>query len=176
MAHKIMGKAVIEYVIQNLFDICNRITVVSGFHAEKLDSLRSNYSKLQIVYNGHYDNGMFSSVREGLKQTNAKKLFILPGDQPAIRPETFRIMIEHPDVNILLPRYQGKTGHPVLISSHARTQLLAGRFQTLSNFITEYGFESVDTNDAGILMDIDYPDDYDKIERQLKSKAPCLTK
>jgi molybdenum cofactor cytidylyltransferase len=167
MTHQIMGKAVIEYVIQSMFDVCNHITVVSGFHAEKLDYLSEKYSKLQVVYNKHYDNGMFSSVLIGLRQTNEKKLFIIPGDYPAVSPETYRIMVNHCDVNILVPRYKGELGHPVLIRNDTKIQLLTGSFKTLYDYIMECGFESVDINDAGILMDIDYPDDYDEIERQL---------
>lgn len=167
MTHEIMGKPVIEYVIENMFNVCNRITVVSGFHAEKLVYLSKKYSKLQVVYNEHFNNGMFSSVLVGLRQTNGKKLFIIPGDYPAVSLDTFGIMINHCDVNILLPRYEGKPGHPVLISNNAKRQLLIGSFKTLYDYIMEYGFESVDINDAGILMDIDYPNDYYEIERQL---------
>jgi len=170
MTHPIMGKAVIEYTIQSMVETCSRITVVSGFYAEKLNYLSKKYSKLQVIYNEQYERGMFSSVQKGLEQTNGGKLFIIPGDYPAVRPETFQIMINHPDVNILLPRYKGKTGHPVLISNSAKIQLLVGSFKTLYEYITECGYESVDTNDAGILMDIDYPDDYDEIERQLVHK------
>lgn len=167
MTRVLLNLPVIEHLIQNMYDTCNKILIVTGFQYEKLWYLEKKYQKVKLVFNQNYSKGMFASVLAGLEYGNAKRYFITPGDYPAIRAITFRYLAAFND-DICLPAYKGKTGHPVLLSKRSRNELLKSQFYSLEQFIKRHPVKTVPVNDAGILMDIDNPSDFMKLEAFLR--------
>lgn len=167
MTRVLLGLPVIEHLIQNMYDTCNKILIVTGFQYERLWYLEKKYPKVKLVFNQNYPKGMFSSVFAGLEYVNAKQYFITPGDYPAIRAKTFRYLANYYD-DICLPAYKGKTGHPVLLSKRSRNELLKSHFYSLEQFINNHPVKIVPVKDAGILMDIDDPYDFMRLEAFLR--------
>ncbi len=167
MTRVLSGLPVIEHLIRNMGGSCNKILVVTGFQFEKLQYLEKKYQKVSLVYNPNYPDGMFTSVRAGLAYSEAERYVIIPGDCPAVRAKTFRDLTAFRG-DICLPSYEGKTGHPVILSNFCRNELLKGSFPTLEHFIKSYPFKEIPVKDVGILMDMDDPEDFRKLEAYLR--------
>lgn len=157
------GKTVIERCIDGMYDICSRIIVVSGHRAGEIEYILNKYSKVELVYNANYLEGMFSSVKEGLRHIKEDRFFLIPGDHPVVGKSVYNIM-EKSDGDILVPLYRGRKGHPILMKSSLIIELLRdSSCYTLRDFIHKRGFTRIDVEEPGILMDIDTMGDYEKI-------------
>ncbi|MDZ7796905.1 MAG: NTP transferase domain-containing protein [Candidatus Marinimicrobia bacterium] len=85
---------------------------------------------------------------------------MLPGDQPAVSPSTFRRMMKE-RAEIVIPRYKGKKGHPVLFKASCIPGITAmDDTGILRDFIHQKNNVTiVDVDDPGIGMDVDTPQD-----------------
>lgn len=169
MKHKILNKPVIEYVIEKMITVCDSLRIVTGYKKEKLEYIPSRYKAVRLIFNDRYPFGMFSSVLAGLGDLEGERAMIIPGDCPAVSLETFQQMAEITG-EILVPCYNGTPGHPVCISKDFVMELLNSDCTTLREFIKRYGFREVNVEDQGILMDIDYFEDFLKIENYMRSQ------
>jgi len=141
-----------------------------------------------IIVNRNDSPEMFSSVCAALKDLEAEvqSIALLPGDVPLVRPWTVYYLLkkhaENPQ-HILVPGFQGKRGHPViipeaffgLIRSWDGHDGLRGVFKSLSDHIMD-----IPVGDANIRFDMDSPEDYEEAkERWLKFSVPgkdeCLS-
>jgi len=165
-ALELAGKPLLQHCIDSLRPVCARIVIVSGFNCAAISPLvpDSESGYLTIIHNPDYRLGMFSSVCCGLQAVTAERFWILPGDQPLVRTETMQQMLTV-RAEIVLPRYSGKKGHPVLIDSRLiPDMLILPRTAVLRDFIHSREVRVVDVADPGILLDIDTPADYQKIK------------
>ncbi|MBW4828102.1 MAG: nucleotidyltransferase family protein [Clostridiaceae bacterium] len=164
------GKTLIERCILGMYDVCSKIIVVGGHRVEEISDILSLYNKVELIYNNNYLDGMFSSVIKGISNISGEKFFLIPGDYPAIKKRTYEEMLKL-DEDIIIPVYNGRRGHPLLMKSYLIDELLENPcYNTLRDFIDEKGFNSVSVNDPGILMDIDTIEDYQKILSYLNLK------
>ncbi len=77
------------------------------------------------------DAPMFESIRVGMQaalETNPDSTVLLqPGDHPEVKPTTLELILalsgKHPD-RAIVPEFQGRGGHPVLIPAGIAQQLL----------------------------------------------------
>ncbi len=165
MTLRINGKPLLERCIENMYDICSKIIVVGGYKIEDIRSIVDKYEKAKLVINENYNEGMFSSIKKGLTHIKEGRFFLTPGDYPAIQHEVYKNMSVM-NGDIIIPTYQGKRGHPVLISSNLINDILTDtetRYSNLREFINERGYTTIEVRDKGILMDVDTMIDYDKI-------------
>jgi len=142
----------------------NNIAIITGNNAEKLeDSLKS----LGVVFlkNDRYEcSEMLDSVKIGLDYQKEKcdKIFITPVDVPLFASDTVKALLCcKTDVGI--PTYKGRTGHPVILGNDAVSGILKySGSGGLRNAITELSLELeyFETEDRGILYDIDTQEDY----------------
>jgi CTP:molybdopterin cytidylyltransferase MocA len=91
-------------------------------------------------------------------------IFILPGDMPAIKPETFRLLAERATSSaaaILYPQFDGRRGHPLFLRREAFAAVLEfcgdGGVKAA---VADFAAETVASTDVGILLDIDTPEAY----------------
>ena len=162
----INNKTVIENCIDGYYDICSNIIVVGGFRIDELKPVLKNYKKVNLVFNPYYDSGMFSSVRKGLMYAYAEKLFITPGDCPLIKQETLLKMLSVKS-DIVIPSYNGKHGHPVLLSARYVHKILNKNYANLRDFIHDNPNTVIDVEDIGVIYDIDTIDDYEYIKNMV---------
>ena len=72
------GKTFIDNIILKLNPVCEKIFVVTGFNSEKLkEEVNKTFfdekeilNKLIFVYNENYEQGMFTSLQNGIKETS----------------------------------------------------------------------------------------------------------
>lgn len=173
MTQTLRGKPVIEHVIGAMDSICDRIVVVTGFGCERLLYLATLYPKVQLIYNKEFNDGMFSSVIAGIRQCEADRVFITPGDCAAVSVNTYR-MLAKAKGEISVPFYHGLAGHPICIGRRAVNRLLHGGYTSLHKFIDVYKYNAIEIEDKGILMDLDTPEDFQRVETYLNGLTVCL--
>ena len=160
MALPIKGRTVIEMAIMGMYPVVERIIVVGGYNFKNLLKIIEKYEKVFPVYNENFPLGMFTSVQKGVEKVSGDRFFILPGDIPLVKPSTYKYMLEQ-EGDIIVPVYEGRKGHPVLLS-YAMKELLLDeeRGSNLKAFINRMGFKKVIVDDPFIRMDIDTLEDY----------------
>jgi molybdenum cofactor cytidylyltransferase len=117
MTLPIGDNTILEKCIEGMISVCDRIIVVGGYNYDKIKEIVADISNVEFCYNKNYEMGMFTSVKRGIREIKAERFFIIPGDQPLVKPDTYRMLLAV-DADIVIPRYQGKKGHPVLFQSH----------------------------------------------------------
>ena len=122
---------------------------------------------------------MTSSVQAALQQIDPvpDAYMLVLVDQPHLGPEPAQRVLaayaQAPDRGIVIPTYQGKRGHPIILSSQYRQEVLAlGPDQGL-NIVTRGHPEAtleVPLADDWILHDMDYPEEYEAILKQWQQR------
>lgn len=163
------GKTILQRCIESISDICENIIVVSGHQFDTIIEMVSDLPKVKVVKNEHVELGMFYSVKTGIKAVRADRFFVIPGDQPVVKSETFETLIGY-NMDIIIPRYKGKKGHPVLFNSGCISEILAmPDTEILRNYIhSKEEIKIVDVDDPGIGLDVDTPEDYETIKKYYK--------
>lgn len=140
-----------------------------------LAAVRASALPWHLEDQGHA--GMGDSIAAAVAATpDAAGWLILPGDLPLVQPQTLQAvaaaLAQHA---VVVPRYRGAAGHPVGFAVSCREALLglAGaqgaapvvRAQRALNAVAE-----LDLDDAGIVTDIDTPQDLAQAERLLAQR------
>ena len=105
---------------------------------------------------------------EALEDTPTEAALILPGDMPFVQPATIRSildlwLLERP--RVLVPSFQNRRGHPVCLARGAWADIQALRSPiSLRDYLRRRGDEIryLVVEDAGVLEDVDAPEDYDR--------------
>jgi len=166
-------KTILETVIDNVLEseyIDDEIRVVLGAEAERVKEKIDYYEdeRFRVKENPDYKEGMSSSLQTGIKylSENTKNLIIFLGDQPLITSDIFDKLInrfEETSSEIMLPSYNEKPGHPVIISTKFLPEIkkLDGAMG-LKPFLDEHEdlVEHYSINDKKVIIDLDYYEDY----------------
>ena len=167
------GRTVFERSLSALLDSpVDRILVVqpaAGISGVPLTD------RVQVVTNLHAEDGLASSIQAGMAALpgGTRALLVALADKPLLQAETVTMLIDrfHQEgLPIVYPTYRGTQGHPVLLSSELFSELVrlqgdSGAKALLSKF-AERTLE-VETDDEGVLLDIDTPEDYAKCVKRL---------
>jgi molybdenum cofactor cytidylyltransferase len=129
---------------------------------------------VRAVYNPDYREGMASSIRCGTAAVSkeAKAVLIALVDQPQIQSATIDTVIsayEREGPLIVIPDFGGRGGHPILIDLQLREELLAlDGAVGLRQVVKDHGDRAIriDAGGSSILVDCDYPSDYERLTRE----------
>jgi molybdenum cofactor cytidylyltransferase len=167
-------KRMIEAALDNLHGSrCDEIIVVLGFAVDEVRPLVEGKERVAIVMNPRFEEGMSTSIQQGLRAINprATGILIALADQPFIPPEVINALIEGFEARaqgIVLPAYEGKRGHPVTLDrKNSERELLALQGDVGGKEIVSKHPEDVlevEVASQGVLMDIDAPEDYHGIQ------------
>lgn len=125
-------------------------------------------SKIAFAVNDHYQLGMLTSIQAGLRAlpAGATAAVVMLGDQPFLRAPVVDAVIaafETGGRGIVIPTFQGRRGHPVLIDLKYRGEILAIEpLEGLRALMRAHPDDIFETEvaDANILRDLDTPEDY----------------
>jgi CTP:molybdopterin cytidylyltransferase MocA len=126
---KLGDKTILERTIRLFRDLgIEYVIVVVGHGAEETMPIAHDCGARAIM-NRQFDRGMFSSVQAGAEalRPESEAFFVLPVDIPLVRSQTIRDLLEAYQVGkskIVVPVFRGKRGHPPLISTTYRNQIL----------------------------------------------------
>jgi molybdenum cofactor cytidylyltransferase len=136
---------------------------------------------ITVVYNPAYRQGMFSSLRAGVRRLPpaCQAFFVLPVDIPLVRPATIRRLMDMATSNphhIIYPVFGGRRGHPPLVPAGLVPAILGwGKGGGLKAVLAEYDKLALElpVADGGVLFDIDTPEDYRRLlERFSRYELP----
>jgi molybdenum cofactor cytidylyltransferase len=168
-------KTLIQRTIEGIANVCSRVIVVAGYKSEKIFPLEKKYGQVSVVFNPHYANGMFTSIREGIKHVKSDWFFFIPGDYPLVTGAVYQRLLEalsqFPTAAIFIPVFKKRKGHPILVKSSLAEELLSEpEDSNLRIFIRRKGFVPVEVDDDSILLDIDTREDYHRAKARLEGK------
>ncbi len=126
------------------------------------------------ILNPAPERGMFSSLQCAARwrgwRAEVTRWAVALGDQPQVRLQTLRQVLEfsaaHP-ARICQPARRGRGRHPVLLPEAAFRQLAAAVAPTLRDFLAAHpeGVVFCESDDPGLDLDIDRPEDYEQALR-----------
>jgi CTP:molybdopterin cytidylyltransferase MocA len=150
------------------------IVLVLGHRAEQIMPILPDREAFKVVVNADYEQGQFSSLRRGIQalgKTNEAVLMCLI-DQPHITSATYRTLLEAHRKNpqaIIIPTFRERGGHPVVLPAALFPSILAApQTATLRDILREHSemVLRLRVDEAGILDDIDTPEDLKRLEEQ----------
>ena len=163
----------------------DEIVVVAGHRSAELSEALQKMP-VRCVVNEQYDRGMYRSVATGVRALapDTAAFFLLPVDVPLVKRRTIRLLIRHFFLGkgkIIYPVFRGQRGHPPLISTAFAPMIMDGdRSGGLRSLLEEYESAAAEVQipDEGILMDMDEPSDYGRmqerfLQRDIPSQAEC---
>ena len=168
------GRTVFEHSLSTLLDSqVTRIVVVKS--PSGVPDLTPS-DRVDLVTNPHSEEGMASSIRAGLAAVSeeTRAVLIALADKPLLRAETVNTLINRfheAGADIFYPTYRGAQGHPVLMTRELFAELEqlegdSGARSVLRKFAARA--QAVETEDEGILLDIDTPEDYAMCMKRLE--------
>lgn len=171
---------VIEQVLQPLLQAeLVEVAVVLGYRAADIAAVISRLP-VRTLNNPNYQQGMTTSVQVALRQIipipDAYLLALV--DQPHLGVEPAQLVLAaftRTRKGLVIPTYQGKRGHPIVLASRYRQEVLALGPQQGLNLVTR-GHPGdtleVPMDCDAILRDIDYPTDYDAELQRWQQQSP----
>ena len=147
-----------------------QVVVVTGAHAEAVGAALADLP-VEIVVNESWAEGMSSSMRAGLRvlRPEIQAVLLVLGDQPALTTDLLQLLVARyraTGAPIVAPLYRGQRGNPVLFDRTLFSELLAvegdrgGRLLIVRH---EEQVEWVKVDDPAVIMDVDSPEDYERI-------------
>ncbi len=168
---RIGNKNFLQHIVGELNNAgISRIYIVVGHQAERVIA-QSGVSNAVFVLNDNYQSGQFSSLQTGIRQLDAKSEAVLVclGDQPQIKAEWIRSLIaafRSAEPLIVVPKYRGKRGHPVLYSEKLFSEILTMAPTQTAHLLTANHPDEiveVEMDTRGVLLDADEPTDLDEL-------------
>lgn len=164
-----------------MVNICSRVSIVGGHNYSALSGLiestailsEEQKSKINLIENKNFINGMLSSVKCGLQNISGESegIFITPGDVPFVLFSTYQKLIsffmedDQAEVFIPVALIDGDSpdsapkvagGHPVLIRSSIMNHILHNNDdENLKDILLGFKQKYCTVSDKGICMDID---------------------
>jgi molybdenum cofactor cytidylyltransferase len=171
------SKTMIETVVENVAaSAVGKIMIVTGSHKEEMINATAHLP-ISHCYNDNYKQGMLSSVKCGIRALpdDCEAAMIFLGDQPLIPVKVVNLIIgayRGSDKGIVIPTYEKKRGHPLLIDRkyHEEIEKITDQegLRVLAYKHADDVLE-IETNAPGILRDIDTREEYLNAVNQIGS-------
>jgi len=145
------------------------LVVVTGHESDRITALLAAYPVRCVVNPAYARAEMLVSLQVGLHALAAgvQAALVVPADHPRLRREVIqRVSEAYQPGALVIPSYQMKRGHPILIDRAWWDELLAlPDTATLRGFIRAHEehirYVVVDTD--GVLKDMDTPEEYQSL-------------
>jgi molybdenum cofactor cytidylyltransferase len=157
----------LEVLARAILQSVNRLIVVIGAHREAVRAAIPADARIAAVENPDYLRGQLSSIKAALPQIGreAGAAMIHLADHPMVQPETFCAVVDEfrrGGKPIVIARHDGRRGHPVLFARELFAELAAAPEEQGARAVVARDparVAYVDVDDAGILTDLDTPED-----------------
>jgi len=163
-------KALLEYrgetfagrLVRVLSRFCDPVLVVVGHHA---DAIRERV-EATFVINPDPDRGQLSSLQSALTTlSNVEGFLFTPVDSPSVEERTIAALLGtfRQQQTIVIPKYEGRRGHPVCVPAALIPEFLALAPTEETRVVINRHADRIayiDVDDPGILADVDDPAAY----------------
>ena len=141
--------------------IDERVAVL-GHEAKAVEDALEGFP-ISTVYNDSYTVGQSTSVRHGIdfgRNSGWDAAIVVLGDMPFVEAGTISQLIDayrSGDGTIIAPQYDGRRGNPVLFDHQQFSELAAVSGDRGGRRLvqTHPGTELIDTDDPGVVQDVD---------------------
>ena len=174
------GETFLDRLILTLGGSCSPVIVVLGCEPQRIRAGLHHAELATFVTNQDYRRGQLSSLQRGLAAVppEAEGVMFTPVDYPAVRPSTIariarRFQTRQPHEWLVIPRSQGRHGHPVCVVRDLIPEFLALTEDAQARDVIRRHRERtvyVDVDDAGILKDVDDPESYARLKEDRSSE------
>ncbi len=167
------GKTVLARCLDTLLaGGIEQVVVVVGTGGEKVAAEAGRFP-VDVVVNQNRGGDMASSVLVGRRHlaTAVSGVIVALCDYPLVSPATIDYLAsvhEAAPASILVPRHEGRKGHPALFPVGLLDELSWGGTLRDLTHRHQQAVSLLDTDDAGILHDMDTPEDYHRLLKQIK--------
>ena len=143
------------------------ILVVTGYQSAVLERHLSSCGVMFLKNERFAQTDMLFSVQMGLRALpqDSERIFITPADIPLVSPDTLKQMLLLQN-QVVCPLYQGRQGHPLLLTKAAAAHLISWKgTDGIRGWLRQETLDAarLETNDPGIRMDADTPQDYKRL-------------
>jgi molybdenum cofactor cytidylyltransferase len=171
------GQTFIERIVAALKQTTvGKIIVILGHNARELEA-KISHLPVQILINTDYKQGQLSSLQLAVRDLQADAdcdgMLVHLVDHPYLAPALVQEMIRRfyeTKKRIIVPRYHGKRGHPVIFSNTLFGELLSAPMaEGAKAVVNAHRAETleIDTQEEGIAVDIDTPELYQQHVRRV---------
>jgi len=171
------GQTFIERIVAALKQTTvGKIIVILGHNARELEA-KISHLPVQILINTDYRQGQLSSLQLAVRDLQADAdcdgMLVHLVDHPYLAPALVQEMIRRfyeTKKRIIVPRYHGKRGHPVIFSNTLFGELLSAPMaEGAKAVVNAHRAETleIDTQEEGIAVDIDTPELYQQHVRRV---------
>lgn len=177
-------RTILEHVLAALRQAeVEHILVVVSPSAEEAATL-ADAAGAHVCRLAEETSGMRATVEHGLRWLEARfhpspdePWLLTPADHPTLNAAVVRALDEasktHPQCSIFVPTYEGRRGHPLLLTwAHVPRIRQHPAGQGLNTYVRQRVAETweVPVDDVGVLSDLDTPEDYERLLRNWPSK------
>jgi molybdenum cofactor cytidylyltransferase len=166
----IAGQTFIERIVDALEKTeVGKTVVVLGYNAEEMRR-KVEHLPVEILINPNYQQGQLSSLQTAVRRLQAESdcdaMLVHLVDHPYIDAKLVELMIRRfyeTGKLIVVPRFGGKRGHPVIFSRKLFAELLDAPInEGAKAVVNAHRAETleIETEDEGITLDIDTPELY----------------
>jgi len=171
------GQTFIERIVAALKQTkVGKIIVILGHNFRELEA-KISHLPVQILINTDYRQGQLSSLQLAVRDLQADAdcdgMLVHLVDHPYLAPALVQEMIRRfyeTKKRIIVPRYHGKRGHPVIFSNTLFGELLSAPMaEGAKAVVNAHRAETleIDTQEEGIAVDIDTPELYQQHVRRV---------
>lgn len=163
-------KSFVEHCVDNLLaSRVNEIIVVTG-HRDSEVRRAIDDRAVRFAHNSDYESGMASSIKCGVRAVSegARACVLALVDQPQIGAEIVNRVIEtyKAPTLIVIPTYDGKRGHPILLDLRLKEEILAmDPEEGLRQVVRAHqdSIAQVAVSSRAVIEDCDLPEHYERI-------------
>ncbi|MCC7173684.1 MAG: nucleotidyltransferase family protein [Bryobacterales bacterium] len=167
------GETFLDRLILTLGATCAPVIVVLGCGAPAIRAGLRHADLATILVNPDYSRGQLSSLQCGMEAIppSAEGVMFTPVDQPAVRPSTVAHLARAfqrraPEQLLVVPRCQGRHGHPVCAARELISEFLALPPESQAREVVRRHRDHtlyLDVDDAGTILDVDDPESYQRL-------------
>lgn len=176
-------QTVVEACVDNLLKAgVDVVVTVTGHRAGEMHQALNHLWPVWLVQNPKAESEMAESVACGVAAlpAEAEAVLIALVDQPAIPPEVIREVLDarrERGARLVVPTWQGRGGHPVLVDLAFRDELLRPDPRRGLRALFEAHAAEVLRLPVGspyVVLDMDTWEDYTALHREVFGRAPRL--
>lgn len=155
---------ILDESIENALGFCSRLILVVGHRGDELVQRYQNNDNIVVVVNPGFEQGMFSSIQQGVKQVKTDNFFICHGDMPCISADIYQDVWDKRGQHTVFPGTVETPGHPVLLCYSMASAITHAPLDSKMKRLIQSGeVRYVGMKRSEILLDIDTQEAYDEL-------------
>ena len=168
---RVGNESFIERTATLVLEVARKLVIVVGAHAGRIRPAIMPDPRIVVVENSNFDRGQLSSLKIGLTEiiaSDADAVVVHLADHPLVASATFRALVDEyfkTAASIVVTRYHGHRGHPVLFDRTVFAELMAAPEDEGARVVVNADaarVRYVEVEDAGVVLDLDTPADLAK--------------